>query len=66
MGIGLTLNNKEERRAFVWNGVLDRRWSVEEASRVLGVGEPYIPFVLSADGVRANPSRRIAQTRPAM
>lgn len=59
MGKGLTLNNKEEGRAFVLNGVLDRRWSVEEASRVLGVGERQVWRLLGS--CREDVQQRVAQ-----
>lgn len=36
---GLTLNNKEQSRLSIMNGVLERHWTVEEAAQLLGVSE---------------------------
>jgi len=36
---GLALSSKDEKRAFVLNGVLDKRWTVREAGKLLGVSE---------------------------
>lgn len=53
---GLTLNTKEQTRLQVFNGVLERRWSMRETAEVLGVSERQVWRLLAAyrkEGVAA-------------
>lgn len=45
---GLTLNNKEQSRLSIMNGVLERHWTVEEAAELLGVSERHTWRILAA------------------
>ena len=45
---GLTLSQKEQARLKVLNGVLERRMSVGEAARVLGLSERHTWRILAA------------------
>lgn len=53
---GLTLNGREQARVRVLNGVLEGKWGVEEAARVMGVSERHGWRLVAAyrrDGVAA-------------
>lgn len=45
---GLTLNKKEEKRAYVLNGILEKRWTVEEGAGLLQISERHLWRVLAA------------------
>lgn len=45
---GLTLSAKEERRALVLNGVMDKRWTVRQGAELLKVSQRHLWRMLSA------------------
>ena len=53
---GLTLSAKEQKRAYVLNGILGKRWTVKEGAGLLGLSERHLWRVLAAyrkEGVAA-------------